>query len=172
VALLPGIRDAVAAEIVRLSVGQRIEVPGAVQADAAGNGETIYVLFRPGAAPARAGSTRAGRPDDVPLAWTLFRENQSASHIFIWVGAVQRLLDASSIEGRPFTHWHTTMRRALLARALGRVAAHELGHSMCGRLHAPGGLMKPRFTTDDLLWKTTPLVTTGLRHRCRQVAPR
>jgi hypothetical protein len=173
-ALLPEIRDAVADEIVRFWGGQRTDVHGSVQADSTGKAETIYVHFRPGTAPARAGSPRegAGRPDDAPLAWTLFRETQPVSVIFVWVGAVQRLLDASSIEGRPLTHWHTTLRRALLARALGRVAAHEIGHLICGRLHAPGGLMKRRFTTDDLLWSTARLGTNGPHGACGHVTPR
>lgn len=110
VALLPETREAVADEIIRFSDGRRIDVDGSVQADA----DTIYVLLRLGEAPAhsRSARKRAGRADDAPLAWTLFQQDQPASHIFVWVGAVQRLLDRSSIEGRPFTSWHAGLRRA------------------------------------------------------------
>jgi hypothetical protein len=173
VALPPKTGDVLADEIVRFTGGRRIEAGEPVHAESVGNADAVYVLLRPGTAPAhaRSSSTRAARPDDAPLAWTVFQQDRPSSHIFIWVGAVQRLLDRSSIEGRPFTHWHADLRRTLLARALGRVAAHELGHVMCGRQHAGGGLMRRRFSADDLLWNATPLAANGDKRTCGE-APR
>lgn len=173
--LAPDTQQAIADEIIRFMGGRRIEVDKSMQAEAdpVGDAGPVYVLLRHGGAPTPAGKprARAGRPDDAPLAWVLFQPNQPTSHVFVWVGAVQRLLDGSSIEGRPFTHWHAELRRALLARAIGRVAAHEIGHLTCGPSHAPGGLMRRRFTTDDLLWKTTPLAPNGKHRACREAAP-
>lgn len=174
-ALRPGTLEAIADEILRFTGGRRIDVNEtiAAEADSAGNAGPVYVLLRPGDAPspARAPPARAGRPDDAPLAWVPFQQNQPPSHVFVWVAAVQRLLDTSRIEGRPFTHWRADLRRALLARALGRVSAHEIGHLMCGRLHAADGLMKRRFHTDDLLWNTTWLTTGGPRPACGDLPP-
>jgi hypothetical protein len=173
VALPPKTRDALADEVIRFTRGRRIDASEPVHAESVGNADAVYVLLRPGAAPAhaRSPSKRAARPDDAPLAWTVFQQDRPSSHIFIWVGAVQRLLHRSSIEGRPFTHWHADLRHALLARALGRVAAHELGHLMCGRQHAGGGLMRRRFSADDLLWNTTGLATNEPDGTCRHLTP-
>ena len=173
VALLPKTGEALADEIIRFTGGRRIEAGEPVHAESVGNADAVYVLMRPGAAPAhaRSPSKRAARPDNAPLAWTVFQQERPPSHIFVWVGEVQRLLDRSSIEGRPFTHWHADLRQALLARALGRVAAHELGHLMCGRSHAGGGLMRRRFSADDVLWNTTGLETNEPDGTCRHLTP-
>ena len=169
--LLPKTREAVADEIIRLSAGRQIDVSEAADADS-DRGDTIYALLRPGKAPVDVHSRqeRARGADDAPLAWSLFQQDRPASLVFVWVGAVQELLDNSSIEGRRLTHWHVELRRALLARALGRVVVHEIGHLMCGRSHSQGGLMKRRFTTDDLLWRTTPL-TGSVQHRACDDVP-
>jgi hypothetical protein len=171
-------REAVAAEVVRFWADHQVGSGGSAadssgSRESAGDARTVYVLLRPGAAPARAGAPRrrSGPSDDAALAWTPFHGDRAGSVLFVWVGAVQRLLDASRIEGRPFTHWHPTLRRALLARALGRVAAHEIGHLVCGRPHASGGLMKRRFTADDLLWNTTRLATDRTRQPCLPATP-
>jgi len=63
---------------------------------------------------------------------------------------------------------------ALLRRALGRIAAHEVGHFALGTLaHASTGLMKARYQRAQLLLSTNPLqldVANRARLRARLAA--
>ncbi len=47
-------------------------------------------------------------------------------------------------------------RALVLGRALGRVAAHEIGHWLFGREHAPRGLMRASITGQDLVAPVAP----------------
>jgi hypothetical protein len=47
-------------------------------------------------------------------------------------------------------------RTLALGRALGRVAAHEIGHWLFGREHAPRGLMRASITRQDLVDRVAP----------------
>jgi hypothetical protein len=65
--------------------------------------------------------------------------------IFISLPAVQDLLNKSVALHPP------VLRDRLIAQAMGRVAAHELGHYFMGRTHDQHGLMRPVYSTNELL---------------------
>jgi hypothetical protein len=48
------------------------------------------------------------------------------------------------------------MRHHILGRAVGRVAAHEIGHWLFGRGHAPAGLMRASIARRDLVSALAP----------------
>ncbi|HXE84735.1 MAG TPA: hypothetical protein VN513_15520, partial [Gemmatimonadales bacterium] len=62
------------------------------------------------------------------------------------------LVDGADYRGMPVAQRPLALRRELTARALGRAAAHELGHYLLtSREHTPRGLMRARFSSDDLV---------------------
>ena len=66
--------------------------------------------------------------------------------IFISLTAVKDLLDGS------LRSQTVVLRDRLIAQAMGRVAAHELGHYFLReRLHDEHGLMRPTYSTSDLI---------------------
>ena len=68
------------------------------------------------------------------------------------IAATRALVDATIYRGGPIFQRPWELRRDLLARALGRVAAHELGHYLlASRQHTSHGLMRARFRPDDLV---------------------
>ena len=72
--------------------------------------------------------------------------------LMVSLAATQALVDATDYRGTPVAQRPLTLRRELLARALGRAAAHELGHYLlASRAHAAHGLMRARFKADELV---------------------
>lgn len=62
--------------------------------------------------------------------------------------------------------------RALLARALGRVAAHEVVHALAPQLpHALSGLMRQSLSREDLLGPLPPISESSLRAVRLSLAP-
>jgi hypothetical protein len=67
-------------------------------------------------------------------------------------------------------------RALAVGRALGRVAAHEIGHWLFGREHAPRGLMRASILRQDLVdrvapslpsrWPSTALAQLQVRRPC------
>jgi hypothetical protein len=72
--------------------------------------------------------------------------------LMVSIAATRALVEATAYRGIPVVERPLALRRELLARALGRAAAHELGHYlMASPQHAAHGLMRARFRADDLL---------------------
>jgi hypothetical protein len=69
----------------------------------------------------------------------------------VWVAHVRRQIDAVYVNRLPLAGAPTRFQRVLLARALGRTMAHEIGHYLLGPRHAPYGLMRPQFTPRELI---------------------
>jgi hypothetical protein len=69
----------------------------------------------------------------------------------LWVTHVRRQIDAVYINGLPLLSVPTRMEHVLLARALGRTLAHEIGHYLLGPDHAAQGLMRAQFTPRELI---------------------
>jgi hypothetical protein len=63
--------------------------------------------------------------------------------------------------GRPLRELPSVARDAVIGRALGRVAAHEIGHWLFGRAHAPEGLMRASIRRRDLVSLEPPALPDG-----------
>jgi hypothetical protein len=104
----------------------------------------------------QASSSTEGR---IGLAWIPFAEGHAGSVIFVSVDHTRQLLGTLTYEGRSADRCPAALARLLLGRALGRVAAHEIGHYLNGPMHSPSGLMKARLTDEDLLGLAPPRAT-------------
>lgn len=94
-----------------------------------------------------------GRPDGrLPLGWILF-DDVTAPEQEIYVSHANALL--MMVESRDavgvMEQMPTRQRETLLARAMGRALAHELGHYLlASKVHATRGLMKASLTAAEL----------------------
>jgi hypothetical protein len=105
----------------------------------------LSVIIGRRAAPAEAAT--------VPLGWVMFDADVPGAEIHLSYANAERLLD----ESRDLvTHSRVRMMTivehdTLLARALGRALAHELGHILlASKEHTRGGLMKATRTAFEL----------------------
>jgi len=107
---------------------------------------TVSLIVAPGWPPADA----AGG-----LGWIHFVSDPAqtpAPVLMVSLAATRALVDAADYRGMPVAQRPLALRRELTARALGRAAAHELGHYLLtSREHTPRGLMRARFSSDDLV---------------------
>jgi hypothetical protein len=72
--------------------------------------------------------------------------------LMVSIAATGAVVDAAEYRGGPIFQRPLELRRDLLARALGRVAAHELGHYLLASAqHTPYGLMRARFHPQELV---------------------
>jgi hypothetical protein len=70
----------------------------------------------------------------------------------VWVRHVQSHVASVRRDGHPFDTLPTTLADTLVARALGRALAHEIGHYLLGTgQHSAHGLMRASFAPQDLL---------------------
>ena len=98
--------------------------------------------------------TAARRIDDgTVLAWVSPTESgRPAPILFVSLQGITELLGPVDFMGRPLGQRPKVIRDRLIAMAIGRVAAHELGHFLRGEgQHTPHGLMRARYKTSDLI---------------------
>jgi hypothetical protein len=100
------------------------------------------------------------RPEDVApasaLGWVPFVAGKARRLIFLRVSRAQVLIDSMSPGTRP-----EALTRLLLARFLGRILAHELGHVLLNSTrHQAKGLMRAQFRARDVL--SAPISTYTL----------
>jgi hypothetical protein len=70
----------------------------------------------------------------------------------VWVQHVERHTALVRRGEHAYTGLPSALADTFLGRALGRVVAHEIGHYLLGtREHTPHGLMRARYTPQDLL---------------------
>jgi hypothetical protein len=69
----------------------------------------------------------------------------------LWVAHVRQQVETTYVNGLPLISAPTRFGHVLLARALGRTLAHEIGHYLLGPAHARSGLMRPQFTPRELI---------------------
>jgi hypothetical protein len=86
------------------------------------------------------------------LGWIDFVDGVPSRAITVSVGAARALAEHGKIGGRTFGAWPPALRQLFLMRALGRSAAHEIGHYLLrSKDHTVGGLMRARFTVDEIM---------------------
>jgi hypothetical protein len=71
--------------------------------------------------------------------------------IFVSLPAIRLALADAEVGGIPFERLTNDLRSRLTARAIGRIAAHELGHHLLRRAgHPMKGLMRPSYAAREL----------------------
>ena len=100
---------------------------------------------------ARETPSRAGAAGD-PLGWFGYSETSGPGRLIVLgADAARRHLRRVFDDARPIGSVRARNAAMLLARALGRTLAHELGHFLLrSRSHDRTGLMRRSFTPDDL----------------------
>jgi len=99
----------------------------------------------------RAKSIRGDRP---VLAWIGARPGgRTAPVLIVSLPAVAAMVAEGEYAGRGVKRLPSNLTGWLVARAIGRVAAHELGHYLLQQhaTHQRRGLMRPTYSTADLL---------------------
>jgi hypothetical protein len=140
--LPPRVRDDLRAEAIRpwLAAGAIVEWADDMPQRAAGPGEPqdVYVT-----AIAGDGAASDDSRQEHAMAGILFVAGRPTTHITVHVGYVARLLEGMRFDDRLLADGPRRTRDRLLARVLGRVVAHELGHLLLGSTaHAGSGLMR------------------------------
>jgi hypothetical protein len=78
-------------------------------------------------------------------------DHAPARALTIHVDAVAAVVARTRWGGRPTDHWPRAFGDALVARALGRVLAHEIGHYLLAwKAHSADGLMRAQFKGHEL----------------------
>ena len=89
------------------------------------------------------------------LGWIHFDSNPAqtpAPVLMVSLAATRALVEAGDYRGIPVAQRPLALQRELIARALGRAAAHELGHYLlASREHAARGLLRAQFRRDELV---------------------
>jgi hypothetical protein len=100
---------------------------------------------------ARETPSRTGAAGD-PLGWFGYSETRGPGRLIVLAAdAARRHLRRIFEDARPAGSVGARSAAMLLARALGRTLAHELGHFLLrARAHERTGLMRRSFTPDDL----------------------
>jgi hypothetical protein len=119
------------------------------------------------AAPGRPGSTT----DDVltlvitdnlshdaavdSLGWIEFVDGEPSRIINVSRHAASVLRDRTALGDRTLDALPAAIQNLFLARALGRAAAHEIGHYLlASKAHASSGLMRPQFASVDIMQRS------------------
>ena len=94
--------------------------------------------------------------DSPVLAWVIPGASGTIPPaMFVSVPGVVNLLSAADYRGRPLSQRPQAIRDRLVAQAIGRAIAHEIGHFVHqSSAHTSAGLMRPRYSTDDLIGKS------------------
>ena len=105
-------------------------------------------------------SDAEAHPEDIApdsaLGWVPFVAGRARRLVFLRVSRAQSLIGAMSPGTRP-----EGLTRLLVARFLGRVLAHELGHVLLNSTqHQPHGLMRAQYRARDVL--SAPIATYTL----------
>lgn len=90
-----------------------------------------------------------GRP---VLAWVNVESlSEVVPTAFVSVATVRDVLAAAPYRGKPLNQRPRSLLERFVTRAIGRAVAHELGHYLLARGHDHDGLMRPRYSIDDLM---------------------
>lgn len=96
--------------------------------------------------------TRVLRDGRTPLGWIVFDDERTPQQeIYLSLANAMELMSASRVVVGLPNLMTVVQRETLLARALGRALAHELGHYMlASKVHTPRGLLKAIRTAAEL----------------------
>ena len=84
----------------------------------------------------------------------------------IWMRNVRQQLGTLHVDGVPFDNVPVALGDVILARALGRALAHEIGHYLLGTgAHAERGLMRARFAPPEFVEELSPRYRLTARER-------
>jgi hypothetical protein len=108
-----------------------------------------------------------GSADDVALGWTRFVAGRPESAITVSVAAARTLMSRGRWLGRPIDELQPTLQRQFVTHALGRSAAHEIGHYLLrSTAHAPDGLMRQRMTVPEIMDGSLSVFRLGTSAMC------
>jgi hypothetical protein len=87
------------------------------------------------------------------LAWITFTGTAgSTALLFVSLPAIAKMVSGADAFGMPVTKLTRELSDRLLARAIGRVAAHELGHYLLQNAgHQSRGLMRQTYSANELV---------------------
>lgn len=99
------------------------------------------------------GGNRRTAPDGtLPLGWIVFDDVATPEReVYVSYASAVWFLDAARSVVGPVNQMPRRQRETLMARAMGRVLAHEIGHYLlASKVHPARGLMKARQTAAEL----------------------
>jgi hypothetical protein len=93
-----------------------------------------------------------GAGDSSSLGWIEFVDGRPSTTLTVSVAAARRLVGATKWQGRPVSTYPPFVTNQLVARALGRAIAHEVGHYLlASKRHTRSGLMRAQFSGAELV---------------------
>jgi hypothetical protein len=101
----------------------------------------------------------AGRDvSTTALASVRFSDGEPEPIVFVYHSRITAIIARGWLGGTTYDEWPVTLRETVLARALGRVIAHELGHILLrSTRHARLGLMRAMQPLLSLITPDFPL---------------
>lgn len=112
--------------------------------------EDILVIVRERLAGHTAADLRAGRRRTLGRIIRV-SEDRPGRVIEVALPAIVEAIQGESLFNERIASLPAVVRDRVLGRAVGRVAAHEIGHWLFGRGHAPSGLMRASIRRTDLV---------------------
>jgi hypothetical protein len=98
------------------------------------------------------GQELSGSSNEAPLGWIRFVAGRPESTIIVSVAAARGLMSSGRWLGRRMDELPLPLQRRFVTHALGRSAAHEIGHYLLrSSAHAPDGLMRQRMTAPEIM---------------------
>jgi hypothetical protein len=113
----------------------------------------------------------------LPLGWIVFDDATTPEQeIYVSYASAMQFLDDTRVA--PLHSTPQLQRETLMARAMGRALAHELGHYLfASKVHTPGGLMKATqsagelFSTDRSRYVVEPSQVAAAAARVASLQP-
>lgn len=95
---------------------------------------------------------RTAADGTLPLGWIVFDDVATPEQeVYVSYASAVRLFESATGVVGPINAMPRLQRETLMARAMGRVLAHEIGHYLlASKVHAVGGLMKAVQTATEL----------------------
>jgi hypothetical protein len=140
----PGLTTGVAQEMAAVWKPHHIEIVQYTHGPNPDSDMTVAIVFTSALPPSAVSGV---------LGWIKFvDEGLPLPVIYLSLTATRAILATGRLRDAPMSEVPRQAQNTLFARALGRAAAHELGHYLLGSAHhSATGLMRVRFTIDQLI---------------------